>query len=283
MTLSPHSIRVGNVEITALPDGAANLAAPPAAPAEGEPPIDWPPIRDRNPDGFHGDEPHWRIHNTCYLVRSQGRSIIVDLGVGVGPYPRYQNMHGALPGAMRTADLDWNDLDTVFFTHAHPDHVAWSIDEDTNLPRFPRARYLLHQRDWDNFDGRETTPRYFERFVRPLQTHDVLDLLPGETALTDEVTAIETPGHTPGHMSLLITSNGERALITGDVLNHPVYVTEPWREFLSDHDVPQGIATRESLVARLEAESITLASAHFPEPGFGHVVSLEGKRWFRAL
>ncbi len=280
---TPHSIRIGNVEIVALPDGAANLNVHPAFAAQGEPPIDWNPIRERNPDGFHGDHDHWRIHNTCYLVRSQGRTLVADLGVGVGPYPRYGDMTGALPEAMRTADLDWQDVDTVFFTHAHPDHVAWSIDEDTNLPRFPRARYLLHQRDWDNFGGRTPPPRYFERFVRPLQHHAVLDLLPGETAITSEVTAIETPGHTPGHMSLLITSDGERALITGDALTHPVYITEPWREFGSDADIPEGIATRKSLVDRLEADNITLAAGHFPEPGFGHVVSLEGKRWFRAL
>ena len=278
-----HRLQVGNVEIWALPDGPADLGAHAAHPAEREPPIDWPSIAQRHPDAVHGPDHHWRIHNNCYLVRSSGRTVVVDLGVGVGPYPRYRDMRGRLPDALADVGATFEEVDTVFFTHCHPDHVAWSMVEDEGRARFPNARYLLHERDWTEFTGRDPVPRYVERFVRPLANLELLDLLPGETNLTPELTAIETPGHTPGHMALVIASAGERAVISGDVFNHPVYVAEPWREFASDLNRRQGIATRESLLDRIEAEGMILIAEHFPEPGFGHVVRAEGKRWFQTL
>lgn len=275
-------MRVGDVEVLALPDGAADLGSRLLAGEDGPEP-DWAEFHDRFPDGFHGPEHQWRIHNTCYLVRSRGRSILVDTGVGVGPYPRYRDMHGELMTVMREAGLALEDVDTVFMTHAHPDHVGWNVDEEAGRPRFPAARYLLGGPDWREFGDREPPPRYFQRFLQPLDDAGVLDLIEGETALTEDVTAIETPGHTPGHMSLLISSAGERAMIVGDVLTSPFYVSEPQRPFRSDIDVPQGIRTRTALVERAEAEGLRIASAHFPAPGWGDVVRLEGRRWFRAL
>jgi glyoxylase-like metal-dependent hydrolase (beta-lactamase superfamily II) len=277
-----EAIHIGNVEMLALPDGAANLGAHPMSPEDGPAP-DWAPYHERFPDGFHGPDHHWRIHNTCYLVRSQGRSILVDTGVGVGPYARYQDMRGTLMGAMREAGVALEDVDAVMMTHAHPDHVGWNVDEETGRPRFPAARYLLGEPDWREYGGREPPPRYFQRFLQPLDDAGALDLLEGETAVTDEVTAMETPGHTPGHMSLLIASQGERLVIAGDVLTSPFYVSEPERPFFSDIDVQQAIGTRTALVARLEAEGMRVASPHFPAPGWGDVVRVEGRRWFRAL
>lgn len=276
-------LQVGNVEVWALPDGPADLGGHAAYAAEGEPSIDWEPVAERSPESVHGPDHHWRIHNNNYLIQSSGRTIVVDLGVGVGPYPRYRDMHGRLPDALDDVGAGFDEVDTVFFTHCHPDHVAWSMVEDEGRARFANARYLLHERDWQEFTGRDPVPRYVDRFVRPLADLEVLDLLPGETTLTPEVTAIEAPGHTPGHMAVVIASRGERAVISGDVFNHPQYVTEPWREFASDLDRAQGIATREALLERIEAEGMVLIAEHFPEPGFGHVVRAEGRRWFRAL
>ena len=276
-------LQIGNVEVVALPDGSADLGNHAAQLAEGEPPVDWARIADRNPDVAHGPDRRWRIHNNCYLIRSGGRTIVVDLGVGPGPYPRYRDMHGRLPEALRDAAATFDEVDTVFFTHCHPDHVAWSMIEEQHRARFPNARYLLHEADWREFTGRDPVPRYVDRFVRPLRDLEVLDLLEGETALTPEVTAIETPGHTPGHMAVVISSDGERAVITGDVFNHPIFVSEPWREFGADLDHARGIATREALLDRIEAEGMVLVAEHFPEPGFGHVIRAEGRRWFRAL
>lgn len=280
--MTVHRMRVGDVELISVPDGHADLNGWPGGDLPGDP-VDWAPYAERNPEGFHGPDHRWRIHNGCYLLRSEGRTTLVDTGVGVGPYPRYRDMHGHLLDSFAAAGVALDEIDEVFLSHAHPDHVGWNVDEDSGRPRFPNARYRLHRRDWDHFGGREPPPRYFQRFLLPLDRAGVLELLDGETPLTRHLTALETPGHTPGHMSLLIASAGEQAVIAGDVLNSPMYVSEPERPFGSDADQQQGIRTRIALVDRIEAEGMRVAAQHFPEPGWGEIVRVDGRRWFRAL
>ena len=266
----------------ALADGAADLNGWPV-PSEPpqEPPIDWAAYHTAFPEGFHGPEHRWRIHNMLFLAESEGRRVLVDCGVGPGPYPWYQGIRGAAMDALEKAGTAPEEIDTVFLTHAHPDHVGWAWDEDTKAPRFPNARYLLHAKDWEHFGGRETVPKHFMRFVAPLREAGVLELLERETEFMPGFTALETPGHTAGHMSLLIQSRGEGLVIAGDVLNSPMFVTEPERPFGSDADVALGVATRQRLVDRVEAEGWRVAAAHFPEPGWGEVLRVDGQRWWR--
>ncbi|MBM3138826.1 MAG: MBL fold metallo-hydrolase [Chloroflexi bacterium] len=274
---------VGGAEIISLPDGSAALGGPPTAGAAVRPGVDWAGYHARHPDGFHGPDHHWRVHNGCYLVRAGGASVLVDLGVGRGPYPRYAGLEGALPRSMERAGVVPEEVDVVFFTHAHPDHVGWSLKPD-GTPTFPRARYVLHRADWEEYAVRRSPPpRYVERFVAPLLALGVLELMDGERALAEEVVALHTPGHTPGHMSVLVGRAGDRAVITGDVVVSPFYVSEPEQPFGSDIDPQQGIRTRVALVARAEAEGLRLVGGHMPEPGWGEVVRVNGRRWFRAL
>jgi len=277
-------LRVGAFAIVALPDGAADLPVWPMAPElAGGGDVDWAAYARRNPGGFHGPEHHWRIHNTCFALVGGGETTLVDCGVGAGPYPWYAGLRGELPASLDAAGMAAADFDRVFLTHAHPDHVGWTFDEERREPRFPNARYVLHRRDRDEFAWRQPVPKHFTRFVEPLERAGVLDLIEGEREISPGVTAIETPGHTPGHMSLLVRSHGEGLVIAGDVLNSPMYVTEPERRFGPDQDQETAIRTRVALVERIEAEGWKVAAAHFPEPGFGAVVRIEGRRWFAAL
>ncbi|MGE0599590.1 MAG: MBL fold metallo-hydrolase [Dehalococcoidia bacterium] len=282
--IAPATIHIGALEITALPDGYADIPGwPVPQDPPPDPPIDWSEYHHAFPTGFHGEDHRWRIHNNCYCIEAGGRRILVDCGVGVGPYPRYGNMRGMMPNALANAGLDFDDFDIVFLTHAHPDHVGWTFDEEHGRPRFPNARYLLSRRDWNHFGGRETIPPYFRRFLQPLQDAGVLELLDAETEFAPGLTAIETPGHTPGHMSLLMQSRGQGMVIAGDVLNSPMFLTEPDRLFGADADQRLANRTRVALVQRIEDEGWKVAAEHFPEPGWGEVVRIEGRRWFRAL
>ncbi len=284
MSESLTSMCIGAVNVTALQDGAADLNGwPVPSDPQPDPPVDWPRYHERFPDGFHGPEHRWRIHNLLFLLETEGKRVLVDCGVGAGPYPWYQGMRGAALGSLAAAQVAPEDIDVVFLTHAHPDHVGWAWDEDARAPRFPNARYLLHEKDWDHFGTRETVPKHFTRFVAPLREAGVLDLLRGEPEFLPGFTALETPGHTAGHMSLLVQSAGEGLVIAGDVLNSPMFLTEPERPFGSDADVALGIRTRKRLVDRIAAEGWRVAAAHFPEPGWGDLVHLEGRRWFSAL
>jgi len=274
---------VGEITVVALPDGAADLPGwPMAAELANNDPVDWPSYAERNPGGFHGPE------------HSGGST------TPVSPSSRAAKRHWSMRGrrgalslvrrtARRATGLDGRrgpgpeDIGRVFLTHAHPDHVGWTFDEERGAPRFPSARYVLHPRDWAEFAGRSPEPKHFTRYVAPLERAGVLDLLDGERDVAPGVTAIETPGHTPGHMSLIIRSRGDGMVISGDVLNSPMYVSEPGRPFGPDLDQETAVRTRVALVERIEAEGWRVAAAHFPEPGFGAVVRVEGKRWFAAL
>ncbi len=278
----PQSIQIGAFNVVSLPDGAAELQGwAMNAELDGGNPVQWAEYARRAPGGYHGDDHRWRIHNTCFLVEGEGERILVDLGVGVGPYPWYQGIRGQLMARLQEAGLEPSSVTQVFLTHAHPDHVGWAFDEDAGRPRFPNARYRLHRKDWHFFADRETVPKHFTRFVAPLAKSGVLDLLDGETDIAPRITALETPGHTAGHMSLLIRSGSSGLVIAGDVLNSPMYVTEPERAFGSDADQRQGIATRVALMDRIAAEGWHVGAAHFPDPGWGAVVVENGRRWWR--
>ena len=180
----------------------------------------------------------------------------------------------------------------VVFTHLHPDHVGWNLLEDGGAyrPTFPRARYVAHRADWDTFRKPEVRQAlegvagdFFAQTLEPLEALGVLDLADGERSLTEEVTTLHTPGHTPGSMGLLISSGGERAIILGDALVHPAQVEHPDWGFAFDFDGETAVRTRNSLLDRIEAEGLVLSACHFPEPGFGRVVRLEGRRLWQAL
>lgn len=140
---------------------------------------------------------------------------------------------GRLLAELRAAGVGPEDVDTVFFTHLHPDHVSWNLSQEGGAPTptFPSARYVFHQADWEAF----RTPRdeeifgltFWQETLGPLENLGVIDFLSDERSLTSEITAIPTPGHTPGSMSLAVVSAGERALVMGDVFHGPAQVSEP--------------------------------------------------------
>jgi glyoxylase-like metal-dependent hydrolase (beta-lactamase superfamily II) len=266
-------LRIGAIEILALADGAGIVPGAGAAP--------WARFRGAYPEMFRG-EYDWHIHNGCYLVRSEGRTILVDTGMGPWPYKRYGGVRGRLMEELKAAGVGLAEVDTVFMTHAHPDHVGWNVLEDGSAT-FPQARYMLNAKDWEWFVKRETIPNYVQRSLLPLESAGALDLFDGEPLLTAEVRTVATPGHTPGHMALLLNSQRERAVFTGDIFSNQAYVTDPDMDFGGDSHVEEGRATRRAMLERIEAEGLTVIAGHMPEPGFGQVVWVEGKRYWRGL
>lgn len=282
-------LTVGNVEILSLNDNEATLPLSdvfPEVPAEA-----WAPYQDRYPSGFSGD--HLLAHFECYLIRSEGQAILVDTGLG-GAATNPNSIEAMAGGAegrllreLDAAGVSPGDISTVFLSHLHFDHVGWNVTHGSGAaPRatFPNARYLAHRADWEAFQRPEVMelfPPHWDLALGPLQDLGVLDLLDGERPLTGEITAIHTPGHTPGSMSLAIVSGGERAYILGDVFHGPTQITETDWKFSFDMDGDQGIATRTAMIERAESEDAIMAICH--HGGFGRVVRAEGRRYWQMV
>ena len=252
------SIIVGEVEITALTDieGAFfRLSSVFPGIEAGR----WEPYFQRYPWAF-ADPSTLYGRVGAYLLRSPGQVLLVDTGIGPGA----MGMHGRLPRELEEAGVQPEAVDTVFLTHLHGDHAGWSLTADGG-PRFPNARYLTQA------DELESAEPYLRRAMAALEEDGVLELMEGEEAFGDEFTAVPTPGHSPGHASLLVDSGGQRALVTGDVLVHPAQVDEPGWNIAFDVDKARAAFTRHMLLDWAEADALILAAGHVPGAGFGQV------------
>ena len=117
----------------------------------------------------------------------------------------------------------------------------------------------------------------------PLESLNLVDLMTDEYTITSEIVTVATPGHTPGHVSLLITSNGEQCFVLGDVAHNPAQAH--YTDWSPGFDVDGNISreTRNKILDNLESEGTLVSAGHFPDSGFGHFVRSEGRRIWRGL
>ena len=278
-------MNVGNADIVALSD--LNITHPipleemwPKVPLEA-----WQDFEKRYPDTIN--DGRMRLEIGCYLARSQGRTILIDTGYGPGPLEFLGGLRGELMTDLASKKIDPKDVDIVFISHLHLDHVGWNTTDEGGrlVPTFPNARYIAHQADLDHFRKPEVEAAarypYMDQYVESLVNLGVFDAISVDTDLTEEVKAILTPGHTPGHMSVLVSSQGQRGLIQGDAIIHPAQVTEDGWNSIFDDDHEVATETRRKLLDEVEADGTPVISCHFPAPGFGRVVRSEGKRYWQ--
>ena len=279
--MASNIVRVGNVEILALSDGMLEFDLCnffPTIPGE-----QWQPYES------HLTEEHKvRFNLGSYLIRTDGRTVLVDTGLGPKPADAPETPWGELLHDFEVNGVRPADVDMVVMTHLHRDHVGWNLmaQGDRFVPTFPRARYWMSAKDWESCRQPDVQPTRFPNAptcVWPLEQLGLIEFMKGEQSITRELTAVPTPGHTPGHMSILITSQGERALVLGDAAHNPVQLQETDWVSRADMDPDLTRQTRRSLVERLEREQILVAAGHFEAPGFGRIVRLDGRRYWRGL
>jgi glyoxylase-like metal-dependent hydrolase (beta-lactamase superfamily II) len=273
-------VRVGGVEILALSDGMLEFDLCnffPTIPEER-----WEPYE------AHLHAHRVRFNLGSYLIRSDGRTILVDTGLGPRPADGPDPGWGRLLQDFQAKGVRPEEVDMVVMTHLHRDHVGWNLQSQGSrfVPTFPNARYWMSRRDWEACRQPDLQPARFPNApscVWPLEELGLIEFMAPEQSLTRHVTAVPTPGHTPGHMSLLVTSNGERALVLGDAAHSPVQLQEPDWVSRADMDPDLTRQTRKALIERLERERILVAAGHFPAPGYGRIVRLEGRRYWQGL
>jgi len=276
-----NKIAIGNVEITSLSDGVLELDLCnffPDIPTEN-----WRPYQDHL-----GPKHQVSLNLACYLVRSDGHNIIVDTGLGPKPEDAPETPWGELLNDFKENGVRPEEIDIVVMTHLHRDHVGWNLQSQDGkyVPTFPNARYYMSAKDWEACHRPELVEERFPnapQCVWPLEDLGLMELMDGEYSLTSELSTLPTPGHTPGHMSIMISSQGQRGIILGDILHNTVQVHETDWVSRADIDPEQTRITRRNLVERLEQEGTTVAAVHLPAPGFGKIVRLEGRRYWQAL
>ncbi len=227
-------------------------------------------------DPFFDDEGNMMLSIHSLVVESRGTTILVDACVGVGtkrPLPGDPTFPDRLGDAIE-GGLD--SVDVVLCTHLHFDHVGWTtrpIDGGW-VPTFPNARYLIGRREVEYLDEHGDPNEVREPVVDPLDAAGVLDLISPEHEITAEVRTIPTLGHTPGHVSVLIESEGETALITGDAFHTPLQLAHPELAATDvDWDSDMSSDTRRRLIADHENSDTLLIGTHFAPPTAGHIRS----------
>ena len=276
------NIRVGNADILAVLD----MVPPSRDPAAFFPDVsaeDWAPYRD---DVLVNGQ--MQLYYGCFVIRSVGRTILVDTGMGPGPHPSRGNLTGDLLDQLKLQGVGPDDVDIVVHTHLHIDHVGWNLDLSGTVPvpYFPRARYLVPRTDWEHFTLPENlgSAPWVRDNVVPLEQMGLMDLFDSGHNVTDEVSTLATPGHTPGHHVVLVSSQGEKAMVVGDVLHTKVQVQEPGWCAGVDTNKDDSRRSREELLTRAENEDYLVAAGHFhPDQHVGRVVRLQGRRYWQAI
>ncbi|MGW9369697.1 MBL fold metallo-hydrolase [Streptomyces xanthophaeus] len=205
------------------------------------------------------------------LVDTGGRRILVDTCVG--------NARASVP-FLRMQDSAWLEdltalgyppeaIDTVVCTHLHFDHIGWNTRrvEGKWVPTFPRARHLVTRVEWDHWA--DAADADLDDTMRPLADAGLLDLVAADHQVCDGVRLEAAPGHTPGQVSVVVESGEERAVITGDLVHHPVQFIEPDVASLADTDTAQAAATRRAFVERYADTGTLVIGTHFPAPTAG--------------
>jgi glyoxylase-like metal-dependent hydrolase (beta-lactamase superfamily II) len=221
------------------------------------------------------------------LVNTGDKLVLIDAGCGVD---KFQKTAGGLLGNLAAAGYAPGDIDMILLTHAHFDHL-WGISDANNESLlFPSAEFVASETEVAFWSAPELVGKVSPA-LKPLVTQANLKLasprlrlIKAATEVAPGVTTFDTAGHTPGHISVHISSGSEEMLLTGDVVvNSAISFLHPEWHFGFDMDEPLATKTRMAFLDRAAADKTLVGSYHLPFPGFGHVVREgSGYRWLPA-
>jgi len=279
--------KVGEVTITRIVELEIPIAYDPAAPF----------MRDAKPEALEALPwlyPHFvtvegalllSVH--ALLVEAPGLRLVVDTCIG-NDRPRELTGGVALqtPFLEQLAEAGWSrdGVDAVVCTHLHVDHVGWNtmLENGKWVPTFPKARYLIGREELDHWraEGDDAQQIILGDAIQPIFDAGLAELVEVDHRLSPEVWLEPTPGHTPGHVSVMIESAGERAMISGDFLHHPCQIAHPEWPSGSDIDPDLAVATRRSALERVTDRPVLFIGTHFAAPTAGYIRSDGGSRHF---
>ena len=223
------------------------------------------------------------------LVLDTGiKRIVVDTCIGNDKQrsiPAWSNLQTSFLNDMNEAGYAPESIDMVLCTHLHVDHVGWNtrLVDGNWVPTFPNAEYLVASDEWRYWTNEEEDGRFSEIYadsVKPIEPQVRLVDVDIDPQVADGIRLLSTPGHTPGHISVELTSKGERALITGDCIHHPCQMTRVHWCSSADTDSDQGLVTRKGLLSELVDTKTLVIGTHFATPTAGYIRKHpEGNYW----
>jgi glyoxylase-like metal-dependent hydrolase (beta-lactamase superfamily II) len=270
---------IGDVTVTKIVElevtGGSRFLLPQATP-EAVLPIAWlqPHFADEN------GRLRMSIHS--FIVQTPDRRIVVDTCLGNDKQgrriPHWNDRSGPFLADLAEAGFPAESIDTVLCTHLHVDHVGWNtrLVDGKWVPTFPRAKYLIGRTEyehWRTVKDRPDMAAILADSVAPIVEAGLVTLVETNERICDEITLIPTLGHTPGHVSVMIQSNGEQALITGDFMHHPCQIARPDWSTLADSDAEQAIETRRRMFRRLAGTPVLIIGTHFAGITAGRLVT----------
>jgi len=282
---TPVRYTVGELDIAVICDGYMKLDA--GAVMGLIPRMLWEPIIGKeNIDAEH----RMRLSLNCMVVRSGDQVLLVDTGIGnklegAMRERAFPGEHGLLLEGLSALGLAPEDITVVANTHLHADHCGWNTvrDESGELrPTFPNARYFIQKGEYEtaSHPNERTRGTYFAENFEPLAASGQLELVEGETELMPGARFWATPGHTEDHASIALTSKGETALYTGDLVHHAVQVERP--AWIAAFDVLplMSLESKKKLAERALRDNALLICVHNPFPGVGRLTETAGRRKF---
>ena len=221
-----------------------------------------------------------RTHIQTYIIRTPQHTLLVDTGVGNHkPRPERSVWHmrqGSFLDDLAAVGVTPNAVDFVLCTHLHIDHVGWNTQyvDGQWVPTFPKATYLFIGEEWEFWrsqhesDAEANAP--IGDSVWPVVDAGLVQLVDSNYALSDEARFEPSPGHTPGHACLRLTTSEGEVVFAGDLMHRPVQVAEPQWSSIFCTDPVQSRATRQAFMEQQADSGQLIIAAHFPEPG--HIV-----------
>lgn len=279
--------RIGDVTVTRVPEHEMRV-----------------PLQSFFPDGtpdalarhswlvpnFATQEGLLRVSIHALAVEAPGLRVIVDTCFGEGKtIPEFTmalERQADFLGALAEIGFTRDNVDAVLCTHLHIDHVGWNTmrENDRWVPTFRKARYLMARAEYgfwrqegEHQELHGAAPVMRES-VEPVVEAGLAEFVETDHRLARELRLIPTPGHSPGHVSLLIESRGQSAVITGDMIHHPCQIPNPDWTIPFDYDLQQTVATRERMLSNWEASGILVIGTHFAAPTAGRIKQQGGSR-----
>jgi glyoxylase-like metal-dependent hydrolase (beta-lactamase superfamily II) len=220
-----------------------------------------------------------------FLVKSKNKNILIDTCNGNDKtridIPAWANLKTNFLSRLSEAGATVEDIDTVACTHIHNDHVGWNtrLEGGNWVPTFPNAKYVFSQEEYEYWEEKPEKmvaddKAAFDDSVAPIVEAGMAEFVQADYNIDQHVSLIPAPGHTPGHVAVLLESQGQRGIISGDFIHHPCQIASPQWATEADTQPDTGVVTRKRILDQIASCGTLLIGSHFANPVAGLVERL---------